>query len=436
MSRAGRATRSALACQFLPWEIALPQLRVFVSSTAYDLGLVRGQLRTFIRSLGHEAVMSEFSGVLYDPGQHTHQACIQELSTCDMVVLVIGGRWGSPARPEFLTGLTPEVIDDPSGLLTNMLDEGNISVTQLEALQAFRLGIPMFVFVDESVRSEARMYEANAALADSGAMTFPTVGDAAVARYIFKFLDYVSSRTTGNAVVDFRQIEDIQSHLRNQWSAFLQRLLRETRDAEQDRNLTESLAERLDDMKAAILSSIQSPDARNVAAGVLNYRMLCNVLAGIRMPRSEYGSTDGVPFIDLLKRNGFRHLVPLGEPSAQNRAAGISHTLLVFDDRIVELRMSESRFMDLSREWDSFSDLPPEERSLIFDSIMSDRPLRGIVLREVPMTPVISEALEVGVINDVDTWRALTRVEQPETRSQEHAAVDLRSTSRLGTEGR
>ncbi len=36
-------------------------LKVFVSSTCYDLALVRNQLRTFIQNLGHDPIMSDYN---------------------------------------------------------------------------------------------------------------------------------------------------------------------------------------------------------------------------------------------------------------------------------------------------------------------------------------------------------------------------------------
>ncbi|WP_158694106.1 DUF4062 domain-containing protein, partial [Cronobacter malonaticus] len=69
-------------------------LRVFVSSTCYDLSLLRSQLRIFIQNLGYEPMMSDYSDLLYDPRQHTHTSCIDEVSSADVVVLIIGSRFG------------------------------------------------------------------------------------------------------------------------------------------------------------------------------------------------------------------------------------------------------------------------------------------------------------------------------------------------------
>lgn len=46
-------------------------LKVFVSSTCYDLDNVRDGLRDFIYNIGHEPVMSDCGDVLYDSRIHT-----------------------------------------------------------------------------------------------------------------------------------------------------------------------------------------------------------------------------------------------------------------------------------------------------------------------------------------------------------------------------
>ena len=55
-------------------------LKIFVSSTCFDLSILRSELRYFIASLGYEPVMSDYADVLYNPRQHTHSSCIDEIT--------------------------------------------------------------------------------------------------------------------------------------------------------------------------------------------------------------------------------------------------------------------------------------------------------------------------------------------------------------------
>ena len=67
----------------------MAKMRVFVSSTCYDLSSVRAQLRTFIESMGYEPIMSDYEDILYDPRTHTHTSCVDEVRNCDILILVI-----------------------------------------------------------------------------------------------------------------------------------------------------------------------------------------------------------------------------------------------------------------------------------------------------------------------------------------------------------
>ena len=50
----------------------MAEVKVFISSTCYDLSIIRSELRNFIKSMGHIPVMSDYADVLYDPRTHTH----------------------------------------------------------------------------------------------------------------------------------------------------------------------------------------------------------------------------------------------------------------------------------------------------------------------------------------------------------------------------
>jgi hypothetical protein len=77
-------------------------LRIFISSTCYDLSVIRGQLRQFVEAIGHEPVMSDYNDVLYDPRIHTHSSCIDEVANADAVIVLIGSRFGGQVVPQAL----------------------------------------------------------------------------------------------------------------------------------------------------------------------------------------------------------------------------------------------------------------------------------------------------------------------------------------------
>lgn len=136
----------------------MANLKIFVSSTCYDLNIVRGQLRSFINNVGYEPVMSDYNDVLYDPRDHTHESCVKEIQSADMVILIIGSRFGGKAIPKAIENLDIETIKAASKS-TSFIDKGNISITQLEILKAVELEIPIFTFIDQKVSHDHLFYE-------------------------------------------------------------------------------------------------------------------------------------------------------------------------------------------------------------------------------------------------------------------------------------
>lgn len=116
--------------------MALP--KVFISSTCFDLKDIRNSLKDFVSSFGFDPVLSEYGDVFYHPDLHTHEACINEVSNCHMMILLIGGRFGG------------EYIHDKARSITN---------AEYEA--ARQKNIPVFSYVMKSVLDNHHMYIKN-----------------------------------------------------------------------------------------------------------------------------------------------------------------------------------------------------------------------------------------------------------------------------------
>src|SRR4051812_2977017 len=111
--------------------------RVFISSTWYDLRYIRENIKYFVRTVGYEPILSEEGSVFYDPRIHVQDACLGEIPNTQMVILIIGGRYGS----EYL-GTSD-------------------SVTNREYREAARLRIPIFALVEQAVYNDFQLYLAN-----------------------------------------------------------------------------------------------------------------------------------------------------------------------------------------------------------------------------------------------------------------------------------
>lgn len=112
---------------------------VMVSSTYYDLRQVRTDLEEFLsRNLRYRPLLSEFPSFPVDPDRTTGENCrVRVERNADILVLVIGGRYGS--------------LDGRSGK----------SVTNLEYLAARAKGIPVYAFVEKSILALLPVWEAN-----------------------------------------------------------------------------------------------------------------------------------------------------------------------------------------------------------------------------------------------------------------------------------
>jgi len=177
----------------------MPTPRIFVSSTCYDLKYIRENLTYFVRTLGYEPVLSEEGAVFYDPALSVQDACLAEVSACQLFVLIIGGRYGAKFR------------------------DTDKSVTNAEYLEAVKAEIPIFALVERSVHEQYRLFLANRNNLDLDArkIAYPAVDST----HIFDFIESVQGQAVNNALVPFGDFEEMQDYLKGQWAAMLFRFL-------------------------------------------------------------------------------------------------------------------------------------------------------------------------------------------------------------------
>lgn len=150
------------------------QLKVFVSSTCYDLSQVRANLHDFISEIGYHPVLSEYPAFPIDPDNDTIQNCIQNVESADVFILIIGGRYGYVA------------------------DSGK-SITNTEYLYAANRGIPIYVFIHRQLISFLSFWKLNPA-AD-----YSTVVDSVK---VFEFVEEVREKNK-RWCFDFEKAQDI-----------------------------------------------------------------------------------------------------------------------------------------------------------------------------------------------------------------------------------
>ncbi len=217
--------------------MAIP--RVFISSTCYDLKYIRENLKYFIGTLGYDPVLSEEGAVYYDPTLDTQDSCLREIPSCQMFVLVIGGRFG---------GAYKDTED---------------SITNNEYREAIKSKIPVFALVDNSVLSDNSVYQKNKANPDidENKIIYPSVDSTK----IFNFIEEVRNNSVNNALNPFSDFSDMESYLRQQWAgmmfSFLTRQNEDRRVADTLSALTQ-ISKKVEFLSTQILKSIGTEEAK------------------------------------------------------------------------------------------------------------------------------------------------------------------------------
>jgi hypothetical protein len=234
----------------------MARLRVFVSSTFYDLKYIRANLEGFIKTFGYEPVLFESGDIGFHPDLPLDESCYKEIENSHMQILIIGGKYGSPA-----TNQLDKKIDE----VEQVVD----SVTKREFLAALELNIPVYFFVDNGVLSEYSTYKLNKG---SKAIKYAHVDN----ENVFKLIELIYKRGAGNLVNGFSKFEDISNSLKNQWSHLFTELLKSRKTSSELNDLNNSLSklnsvtESLQTYSEAILKSVDAQNFPSVKTGVDN----------------------------------------------------------------------------------------------------------------------------------------------------------------------
>lgn len=228
--------------------------RIFVSSTFYDLKYIREDLSSFIKAHDFDPIMFEDGDIGYTPGKTLDKSCYETMKSSDMVILIIGGLYGSPA--------TGETVDKFKEYM---------SVTRNEFRAAVSEGIPMFVFVDAKVYSEYAVYEMNMKEIEEGnvAIKFSATKDI----NIFRFIKEI--KNIGNiSITEFSKLTQIKEFLSKQWSDMFKKYLEILKTNKSDEKIKNTVDEMnilvqkmnlmLDSVGKKILSTDNSKEYENV----------------------------------------------------------------------------------------------------------------------------------------------------------------------------
>jgi len=201
--------------------------RVFISSTYYDLKYLRESLEKFLYNLNFEPVLFEANKVTFEHGKPLDISCFNEVKTCHIMILIIGGRYGSL------------ISEQDSEIEKTLYDNEYISITRKEYETAFKDNIPVFVCIDKNVYGEYNTYKINREFYDQavndGTFKFFHVDSINV----FKFIDLVSTK----ALKTFERIEEIEWYLKDQISGMFYLYLESLKSKDRQDEIFDAVSE-------------------------------------------------------------------------------------------------------------------------------------------------------------------------------------------------
>lgn len=172
--------------------------RVFISSTYYDLRYVREDLERFVHGLGYEPIRHETGAIPYTRESPLEESAYREVTLCDMIVCIIGGRYGTSSATR----------------------EG--SITQNELKEALAKGVQVYVFIESGVHSEFSTYQLNK---ENKETKYKYVDNPAV----YEFIEHIYSLPQNNPITPFTTSADVCAFLLAQWAGLFQHFLQEER---------------------------------------------------------------------------------------------------------------------------------------------------------------------------------------------------------------
>jgi hypothetical protein len=173
--------------------------KVFISSTFYDLKRIRVDISNFIENqLGYQFLKSEHSSFPVNPDINTIENCKEQVENCDIMILIIGGRYGS------------------------ISDSNSKSVTNIEYLTAKSGSKLIYVFVVNNILFSYPVWEKNP---DAD---YSNVVDNVE---LFNFIKEIKKESKW--IFPFESAQDIISILRHQFAYLMSRgieLINKTKD--------------------------------------------------------------------------------------------------------------------------------------------------------------------------------------------------------------
>lgn len=209
------------------------QPRVFVSSTYYDLKYVRDRIELFLKRFSFEPVLFESDKVTFEHNKSLDASCYEEVKLCHMLILIVGGRYGSPS-----------IEDEQKKEFQRKYEDEYISITRNEYETAVKNDMPIFIFVDKNVYSEYQTFKKNQSFfeqlikdkkIENKEFSFAHVDN----QNIFYFIESLQQK----AIKQFDNVDEIENYLSNQFSGMFFLYLKQLQEKASNKKILDTINE-------------------------------------------------------------------------------------------------------------------------------------------------------------------------------------------------
>lgn len=173
-----------------------------------------------MRAMGYDPVITD--NITYLPDQPLDESCYLEAASCDLFVLIIGGRYGS------------EVSESNSSGEKAFYDRYK-SITRKEFESALQRDVPIYVLVDRAVQVDYQTFLLNR---DNESVRYAHVDSVNV----FELIEFIKTHTQ-KPVREFEKASDIVDWLTEQWGGLFQKMLSDRSEAKRLSSLEKQVRE-------------------------------------------------------------------------------------------------------------------------------------------------------------------------------------------------
>lgn len=302
--------------------------RIFMSSTFYDLKQIRTDLDLFIDTLGYETIRNEEGDIPYGKDDALEEYCYKEIKSIDILVSIIGGRFGSESK------------------------RNNSSISQIELRTALKENKQVYIFIEKNVLAEYETYLIN----KDKEISFRYVDDIR----IYQFIEEIKTLNSNNNIKGFDTASEISKYLKDQFAGLFQRFLEEqTRIKEISliRNL-EKTAQTLNKIVTVLSDENKEKDDEINKILMINHPLVEELRNILDIPYNFYieGFND---MKELLSARGYKYEIPLTfeeemfdyeifEKSSNRKRYKLQIVKSIFDD---DLKLKFIKKTDWSNEF-------------------------------------------------------------------------------------